>query len=900
MVTFDRDVWEKNIAEMGQRQPLLAEFLSKRLAERGVPGFSYTPSPNGAWIRPLGDGETPIFFDQAIARPSQRSTEKQALFFLMGVGYPPYLFHRLWGLPIGTLGCVVFEPDLDLLTFTLGVSSVYRSLPMGCHLSFIASEEAKYVREALDVNIRPLGAFIVMQGKTLENAGEVESNNDLFLSLWKSFAKEVRTHIDILGNSPEDTLIGVRQIALNAPWILKSPLLTDLADRFKGCPCICVASGPSLEKNVHLLKGIEDRCLIISADTALRRLLEEGIKPHAVVTLERPVATYNNYFRYLVDNWSDQCRDILLVSQGVSPPQIQGRWPGPTMVVGKIEVPVDQWFVGDIFWGNVLRSGMSVAHMALVFASVLGAKDVALIGQDLAYGEDGRSHAGSTAAQSAQATEKDRGERDKLEVPGALGGTVKTHNIWFLFIQIFEVIIPTVSAKVYDCTEGGALIKGTEVQPLSRFLDELVLTSPSFPCTPGELASQSPRRLDGEFLMGVLERVEETLRGIGQAQDNIDVLELMVDKVTSAAISPKQRRAIASEMSEKLDALNRTNPVLGFIGQSYANMAGMDIARTRWLESMDQVREWEKLHREMLKSHRICSRYMGQWAGYIKTYLERFVSNPVFFDNAKNLSLDDWFNSVGGDLDPSGEAMISFNVMMAQRDPISEDWPMDDRWRAALVLHGQGRAEEASFIMESIVLGLEGQELPSETMAQLLKDHARICSTHDLCFVPRYRLAKVLLENAKRYDPEDPEIQAMIGDSLAGLSEYLGDLVDFRLLGNPDGFDVRRAMADMFLNQGKLVDAMEAVLSLILDHRSTRPENCAPILAWLTKTALDCIPAVDQSIARCSLSICKKLGSMPDLFRDLMVPMPNSLLQFLPEGLKVYDYDAEKQPDGGR
>jgi hypothetical protein len=38
-----------------------------------------------------------------------------------------------------------------------------------------------------------------------------------------------------------------------------------------------------LDRNVHELRGMEDRCLILSVDTALRPLLSAGVTPHAVL-----------------------------------------------------------------------------------------------------------------------------------------------------------------------------------------------------------------------------------------------------------------------------------------------------------------------------------------------------------------------------------------------------------------------------------------------------------------------------------------------------------------------------------------------------------------------------------------------------------------------------------------
>ena len=75
----------------------------------------------------------------------------------------------------------------------------------------------------------------------------------------KSLGEKVIVRLQQLGNSAEDTLLGLRQIALNAPWIVFGPSLQSLAGAFRGRLFIWVAAGPSLDKNVHLLSWHESK-----------------------------------------------------------------------------------------------------------------------------------------------------------------------------------------------------------------------------------------------------------------------------------------------------------------------------------------------------------------------------------------------------------------------------------------------------------------------------------------------------------------------------------------------------------------------------------------------------------------------------------------------------------------
>src|SRR5947207_12101996 len=59
-----------------------------------------------------------------------------------------------------------------------------------------------------------------------------------------------------------------------------------LFGRFRNVPLVIVSAGPSLDLNIEELRGIEDRCFILSVDTALRPLLAAGVTPHAVITAD--------------------------------------------------------------------------------------------------------------------------------------------------------------------------------------------------------------------------------------------------------------------------------------------------------------------------------------------------------------------------------------------------------------------------------------------------------------------------------------------------------------------------------------------------------------------------------------------------------------------------------------
>jgi hypothetical protein len=61
---------------------------------------------------------------------------------------------------------------------------------------------------------------------------------------------------------------------------------SELHKKFVGCPAIIVAPGPSLQKNISLLKEIKGRALIICILHALAYLQKEDIHPDFVIHVD--------------------------------------------------------------------------------------------------------------------------------------------------------------------------------------------------------------------------------------------------------------------------------------------------------------------------------------------------------------------------------------------------------------------------------------------------------------------------------------------------------------------------------------------------------------------------------------------------------------------------------------
>lgn len=261
-----------------------------------------------------------------------------------------------------------------------------------------------------------------------------------------------------IGNDIDDTLYGVRNRYINLPEYIKNPGLIALKrkmdGKYKGIPAIVVASGPSLDKNIHHLKEYQDKALILSCDGSLSTLEKHGIKADVVGSVERSIKTYQAFYEDRVID-----KEIVFVGPAIVRPEIIETIDNRFVSFFKKRDFFSQWIDKMTFGekGNVF-CGSSVAHLLSQYAMDFGCEPIILVGQDLAYTNEGISH-----ASSAEFTEHVSVDTVEIWLDDVHGGKVPSSFIWKSFLNIYEKMIRECDVKFIDATEGGALIRGTEI-----------------------------------------------------------------------------------------------------------------------------------------------------------------------------------------------------------------------------------------------------------------------------------------------------------------------------------------------------------------------------------------------------------------------------------------------------
>ncbi|AFM21181.1 hypothetical protein Anamo_0527 [Acetomicrobium mobile DSM 13181] len=890
-------IWQENIEELKKRQPKLAELLEERRKSHIESGTRLIPdiaqTPNGLWIK---SRKRPFF--EPFEGNNAKDVPKNACLFVVGAGSPRYFTNLFKSMSWSVMAVIVVEPNIDLLFWLFEEVSVYKLLPPFIRLGFAVSDEDDLVLELLDTTVTPLGTFTAGDLGYVIHKGECEDPKP-FNEILAKLKERVLINLQMIGNSVEDTLLGLRQMALSSPWIAFGPKLRTLRGAFKGRPSVVVSAGPSLDKNYELLKGREDKLLIIATDTVLRKLLKNGIRPHIVCALERGLVVLDKHFRDVIRDYKEELKDVLLVVQSVCVPQIVGTWPGPKIVIGKAGLPLDYWVVGQLLDGDVVPSGASVAHMCMNIAALLGSDKIALIGQDLAYGEEGATHSSDTAWSKEKSGDARISEENRIPVPGALGGTVFTHRVWLMFLRIFEQMIGSlaeVGLRVYDCTEGGALIRGTEVMSLKDFTSSFVDCIESLPVLPQEVVIEDTDKDWRGLADSLLKNVDDGIKGFEFSLELLQKLEEEKKRVVSPGLPPARRRKLAYEASAVIDALHAQNRVLEFLGQTYAYATLLEILKTRTLENMEMITRWEKAHDDLIAAHRVAANFTIQWLTYIKDTIQGFKEAgekglpfdlaPVDEEAARG-SLESLLESNGED----EGGMVRFRKplidnLLARCDPLSADWPYKLLWKLALHLESEGRAEEGCAYIQKIASLLEGSEVESREAAEILKTWARLLSAPDLCRLPKFDMARLVLSNALRYAPDDGEIQRMWITLIEQQRRTFGDLKDV----DPDNSAVRwlkeKAEAERLISHGEIFKALHKAWDMVEFFREVMPDESRRLALW-------CLSAVEKLMDVSSeenaefASFMRRLNDNFTIIEELKVPVTPKLAQKIYPGYEL-------------
>lgn len=479
----------------------------------------------------------------------------------------------------------VYEPDLDI--FMTAMQEIDLTELLNNNRFFIAVES---------LNTDDFGDFL------LSYISEINELTNRYMALpiyqtrfpegydrYKQIIKDKYEYYRIQTN----TLIKVgKQIGLasisNMQFLPNCRSGADYKDYFpEDVPAIIVAAGPSLQKNVDLLKKAKGKAITIVVDSAINTVMAHGVMPDFVITVDTNKELKNFTAEGLADVFflADATANTAVLDM-VKPKNLvfystdSGTWSRMFSDAGSS--------LGEIFAGG------SVALDAMALAIDWGFKRIIMIGQDLAMTGNKQYADGENLNQNTSFNSP------TLYVKDIYGNDVLTKKDYYTFIRSIEdLAYRNPDIDFIDATEGGALKRHTRIMTLQQAIDQYCKNVYNIT----EMIEAIPRR----FATNGNELVKQELQ---KMKENI---ELLITRMREGAeVCDKAAYMLEHKQYDK-DKLRKINEKIRILDEWYADMeehklikkvtcqANHDYETTIYLTEKDSVAESIRIYKNSAK-----------------------------------------------------------------------------------------------------------------------------------------------------------------------------------------------------------------------------------------------------------------------------------------------------------
>ena len=360
------NIFIKNLTTLSKKNPNLAQrlqgYIPAELPKLVQENNNYNILYKNNLIH---NSQNPLAEAQEIFNQAKNSPTSVHVVYGLGLGY---LFQLT---SVNSKGSVIlYEPDLNILwlAFTL-VDFSSDMLKNNVYITTSFEELAEAIHKNSSLNNTPTILSLPSQKK---------SDPESFENLIKKLQDLVGAFYLDLKFTKEKFYPSLKMLLKNIPNLVKEIPLINLKDCYKNKTAVVVSAGPTLDRNIEILKKYRDRFILITVGTALKSLYANDIKPDFLVIIE----TYNSSrqiegldlsdVNFITEPYSNPTlrnfifKNVFLHSASNNP--INGLW---------AEISGDD--ISEYF------SKGTVSYTALNSARIMGFSKIILVGQDLAY-----------------------------------------------------------------------------------------------------------------------------------------------------------------------------------------------------------------------------------------------------------------------------------------------------------------------------------------------------------------------------------------------------------------------------------------------------------------------------------------------------------------------------------
>ncbi|EGQ2250743.1 motility associated factor glycosyltransferase family protein [Campylobacter coli] len=414
----------------------------------------------------------------------------------------------------------VFESEIELFILALSVIDLSEELCSGKIYLIDIKEERVDIQLLILFDMKDMFEYLSLYEMFVNNVYYKKFYEDIWHKADELCEKNIKVVIRNLGSNSDLSFECYSHLLQNIPSMLESipfqRILNERKNKFENA--IVVSAGPSLAKQLPLLKAYQDKAVIFCADGALSMLEKKGIVPDYVTNLD-----FTDLAMKFFQNKEN--KTSLNVLSCATHPSLVHFLDNKSVVLR--DDPLYQRFNLNDF--GYIDTGTHVSHFSYTLALALGFKNIIMIGQDLAFDEEGNSH-----SKGFDFGEKFSGEEniDKLKVPAYAGkGEVLTHITWNDYRIKLEYLFACNSkeAKFYNATEGGARINFTEELSFKECCEKLLTKEkPKF-----ELPKSLTKNRSDKLLVKFKEKIQKDQDNAKRFLDDALALKQILENILS-------------------------------------------------------------------------------------------------------------------------------------------------------------------------------------------------------------------------------------------------------------------------------------------------------------------------------------------------------------------------------
>lgn len=428
---------------MNQLVELVEQYISK--------GYLIEPGSSGYYTMAVRKDDYTYYFhtngnvvSEAVSLAEEwLSQEKmEYIFYGLGLGYP----YREMLFMDKNISIQVYETNRELLTLAFIFAPVWEMYHSN-RFEIIYDPTGRKLRKSMFQLQEDRGGYVFYPALAGIQKDELREDLELYFIEESS----VRTHSQSLNGNFKKNIR------------LKAGNCKELYSVFSGKEVIIVAAGPSLDKNIDLLKRRKEGMLILAVGTVLKKLLKAGIWPDYIIMTDAGESVYGQ-----IQGVENCMVPLLFLSTVFS--QVPQKYQGEKYIIFQSGfAPAEETAMKR--QELLVESGGSVATTAFDLCLRLGVEKIIFVGLDLAY-TGGLDHARETELQAEVVQETG------VFVDAVDGGKIPTGKNLKIYLDWLENRIARRSEEeksisIIDATEGGARKKGMKIMKLEEVIMEV-------------------------------------------------------------------------------------------------------------------------------------------------------------------------------------------------------------------------------------------------------------------------------------------------------------------------------------------------------------------------------------------------------------------------------------------